>query len=175
MLFGNGVDQVALRLHVCACRDGGSGESRVQHVRRVGQRAMPAGGDWVAQVAHVTRRLAGLSNSATASIHFYPLLKKGKLAAWLAHSSRLATQMAACLVRERCCHALAIVCYWHPVQVLCVGAVVTRLPLCGNAAVSPRAQKKAEREAMLRSQFEEKRAERVQKYQVGVLFPDYRR
>jgi hypothetical protein len=41
--------------------------------------------------------------------------------------------------------------------------------------VSPRAQKKAEREAMLRSQFEEKRAERVQKYQVGVLFPDYRR
>jgi hypothetical protein len=35
--------------------------------------------------------------------------------------------------------------------------------------VSPRAQKKAEREAMLRSQFEEKRAERVQKYQVGVV------
>ena len=31
-----------------------------------------------------------------------------------------------------------------------------------------RAQKKAEREAMLRNQFEEKRAERVQKYQVGV-------
>jgi hypothetical protein len=33
---------------------------------------------------------------------------------------------------------------------------------------APRAQKKAEREAMLRSQFEEKRAERVQKYQVGL-------
>jgi hypothetical protein len=31
-----------------------------------------------------------------------------------------------------------------------------------------RAQKKAEREAMLRSQFEEKRAERVQKYQVSL-------
>jgi RNA recognition motif-containing protein len=37
----------------------------------------------------------------------------------------------------------------------------------GKSLYAGRAQKKAEREAMLRSQFEEKRAERVQKYQVG--------
>jgi len=42
---------------------------------------------------------------------------------------------------------------------LFVGAAVVVGVVC-------RAQKKAEREAMLRSQFEEKRAERVQKYQV---------
>lgn len=37
---------------------------------------------------------------------------------------------------------------------------------CPTATTQHRAQKKAEREAMLRHQFEEKRAERVQKYQV---------
>jgi hypothetical protein len=36
----------------------------------------------------------------------------------------------------------------------------------GKSLYAGRAQKKAEREAMLRSQFEEKRAERLQKYQV---------
>ena len=50
------------------------------------------------------------------------------------------------------------------------GHMLWRLLLNNAAAAAPppcRAQKKAEREAMLRSQFEEKRAERVQKYQVG--------
>jgi hypothetical protein len=42
---------------------------------------------------------------------------------------------------------------------------LTGKELSGKSLYAGRAQKKAEREAMLRSQFEEKRAERVQKYQ----------
>lgn len=42
---------------------------------------------------------------------------------------------------------------------------LTGKELAGKSLYAGRAQKKAEREAMLRSQFEEKRAERVQKYQ----------
>lgn len=44
---------------------------------------------------------------------------------------------------------------------------LTGREVAGKSLYAGRAQKKAEREAMLRSQFEEKRAERVQKYQVG--------
>lgn len=42
---------------------------------------------------------------------------------------------------------------------------LTGREVAGKSLYAGRAQKKAEREAMLRSQFEEKRAERVQKYQ----------